>query len=657
MIPDEFISLAEMRETDFLAGALGPEDEGPVRSEEAREYCVGSGVAEVVGCPVPFRKMTPTEAHAYLLAHCGGNTWWSFTWDLLRSPPAFFGPVSKWLDDPKHDEVGETVRSMALGALRIREKALRAGWESVKQGLPPVLDEKVKGGLKAGWVATLKKIAVARGELIRRLYDEVRLYKGRRFAGVLPCVRTVFSDESLHKGLTLDRVEKCLEWIDGVGDIAKAGKQANGEHEWIRRVSVLLRAERPGVERLLAELVRGGSEEYEIAVWPSAEDGAKRKKDALAALAARNFAEEASGLFEDLLPSPDAETANAFAAYIRGESYDRLPLSEGSPCYRAMAPQGCCAYLLAHCDARTWWLFTLDLLRSQPDHYNPVCACLFGEEGKAIAAPVQKMAVGALRLRASEMSQTRKLSKSLYDYAAEHNLPAGKRFYFRQWMRWAASAAVARAILAACLRNETKGNSFSCGLEMAYEEFSRGPVLPREISRSDLEAAHQKAVFIARVDDEPGARKQVLAAAGEENRAWLEWAFEQLEKEKRKMEASLDELRCGMEVMLRGQDEEPLSGTVSKGLRLAGFGEPSVGLSVQVPVLRVSRFCSRQMESVPEEWGCSAGVKCSLCVGVESEALSWGRICQRGKDCSPITQQIAGQEVELFYLDDPSSRA
>lgn len=540
----------------------------PLEKKDVLEYVAGTGFAELPGSPVAFRQMAPAEAHEYLKAHGDAETWCLFTLDLLRSPTAYFNPMCEYFQSAEIDVVGELIRCLALDVLRMRERVLSAEWKTVKQqciaGKTWYKRESMQPLWNAGRYA-LNDVAHAQRDFVFAVCSEICEYTGQKYKEALSMVHGHFTSESESEvewsslvRATQDTIIKQLEREE-----KRLAEVVAERREWVQLNFDLLREELPAVRALLHEIEHEAPSEVRPLTQVSPDSVPKFEVNlgALSKLGGRNFVQEASGLVQGLQLGLEAKWTAAFSSYIQGLGEAELP-GRLTPNYREMAPDAIFSQLLQAHDAPPWWLFTLDLLRSPKAHFDAVCEYLRPVGLERFAAPVRSMAVGALRVRANELSKLRTEAGSGYDSAGTRNDPATRSSCFERWMSSAVGEAKARAAFLDLLVTEVKGyhggKKYPTALHSVYAFFH---CAENGVSITDLEEVLNQVGYGAEVlNDDLANEDRILEAAGSGNREWIKWNFDLLRKEREGLLLVLDELRLGEKEL---QEQEPFFEPVS----------------------------------------------------------------------------------------------
>jgi hypothetical protein len=560
--------LVELRCRDFVKEALQPEfsDCVPISEEDALEYASGTGVAGLPTCPIPFRQMAPSQVHELLVAHCTQlRTWWAFTWDLLRSPPTHFKPMCEWLQNPEHDAVGEPIRSMAVGMLKIRERAIRQQWRGMKERYQSGAHSAEE--MQFAWEEKSKKLANVIREFVDVIYSETVLMDGQKYKEVLASIYTNFTDKGSDDAIAMVEFGQRLIESSLAQEEGWLASETGDAREWMRRNFDILKGEQSGLVGLLWELKRGSPGDLDLAAGSHVEEPLPPNVGALQKLADRNFVQEASGLVQDLQLGLGEHQTYALAHYVRGAGVLTMP-GECVQNYRKMTPKATYNHLVRNCDGPTWWLFTLDLLRSPKEYFDVMCVYFQQSALELVAAPLRSMAVGALRVRANEMSKLREGVKREFDNAVIRRVPATKRSAFERWLRLLVDEAFARAGFLACVNlDEARMNvpqKYTGALPVVYAVFIKSLGPGKRVRLADVEEALLQGDYQeVMLDEELGKEESALAEAGEVDRECLKWTLDLLRPEREKLLAVLDLLRFGATELQTAPAEEPDSEPVS----------------------------------------------------------------------------------------------
>jgi hypothetical protein len=554
--------LTELRRRDFVKEALQPEfnDCVPISEEDALEYAAGTGVAGLPMCPIPFRQMAPPQVHELLVAHCTQlRTWWAFTWDLLRSPPTHFEAMCEWLQNPEHDAVGEPIRSMAVGMLKIRERAIRQQWRGMKEQYQSGAHSAEE--MQFAWEEKSKKLANVIREFVDVIYAETVLLDGRKHKEVLGPIYSVFTDKGSDGPIAVVEFGQRLIEDSLAQEEAWLAAEAGDAREWMRRNFDILRGEQSGLVGLLWELKRGSPGDLNLAAGAHTEEPLPPDAGALQKLADRNFVQEASGLVKDLQLGLVELQPCSVAHYLRGAGVGAMP-SDCVPKYREMTPKAIYGHLVRNCNGPTWWLFTLDLLRSPKEYFDVMCVYFQQPALESVAAPIRSMAVGALRVRANELSKLREGVKREFDNAVIRRVPATKKLAFERWIRLLVDEAHARAGWLGCVtldeaRTEVP-QKYTGALPVVYSHFIKSHGPGKRVRLANVEEVLLQGDYqVVMLDEELGKEESLLAGAGEGDREWLKWTFDLLRPEREKLGAVLDELRFGATELQTAPAEDP----------------------------------------------------------------------------------------------------
>ncbi|GAQ85183.1 hypothetical protein KFL_002230035 [Klebsormidium nitens] len=230
---------------DAIQRALG--EKGTELVKHLLGYASGTGEAALRGCPVHFRRMSLQQAGEILNAFCSERLRWLFTWDLLRSPPVHFAVMQTWLERPENEGLGETVRSMALAALRVRAYALGKHYRAAKARL---LDgREVEAGREMAHLALAA--AVATDEFANCIYRETTEFCGRKYADALLSARATFTDEPAPDTVPVDAI-----WIEKILTEAEArfAEVPEGHRGWIQTNYDILNGLKPELQAAIEEL-------------------------------------------------------------------------------------------------------------------------------------------------------------------------------------------------------------------------------------------------------------------------------------------------------------------------------------------------------------------------------------------------------------------
>jgi hypothetical protein len=540
-----------------------------LKKEEVLDYVAGTGFAELPGSPVAFRQMAPSEAHEYLKAHSDDESWWLFTLDLLRSPTAHFNPMCEYFQRAENDVVGEPIRCLALGVLGMREQALSARWETGKQQCIAGKAWYERKNMQPLWKAgrdALSALAHAQRDFVLAVCGEIRQYTGRKYKEALSVVHGHFASESevewsslvrATRNTILKQLEREEKWL---------AEEVTERREWVQLNYDLLREELPKVRALLHEIEHEAPSEVRPLTQVSPDYVPKFEVDlgAVSKLGGRNFVQEASGLLQDLHLRLEGKWTAAFSSYIQGLGEAELP-GALTPNFREMAPDAIFGQLLQLHDAPPWWLFTLDLLRSPKAHFDAVCEYLRPVGLERFAAPIRSMAVGALRVRANELSKVRIEVGSSFEGAGIRHVLATRRSCFERWICSAVGEAQARAAFLDLLVTEVKGynggKKYPTALHSVYAFFH---CAENGVSLLDLEEVLNQVGYEAEVlNDDLADEDRILEAAGVGNREWVKWNFDLLRKEREGLLLVLDELRLGEKELQERSEAEPFFEPVS----------------------------------------------------------------------------------------------
>ncbi|GAQ85185.1 hypothetical protein KFL_002230050 [Klebsormidium nitens] len=215
------------------------------------EYRTGTGVADLRGCPVRFRRMTSQQVGEVLDTFCSERAWWLFTWDLLRSPPEHFAVMRAWLEKPENDVIGETIRGMALAALRVRAHALATEYGAAKARLLAGAGASATREERQELARLALAAATATQEFASCIYCETTEFCGRKYADVLRFVYGKFTDEPTMKMVVMNAY-----WLDDVlpGKEARLAKVSAGHREWLQTHYNILGGLKSGLQTAIEEL-------------------------------------------------------------------------------------------------------------------------------------------------------------------------------------------------------------------------------------------------------------------------------------------------------------------------------------------------------------------------------------------------------------------
>ncbi len=302
------------------------------------------------------------------------------------------------------------------------------------------------------------------------------------------------------------------------------------------------------------------------------------------ALRQRNFVKEAvddvtscilpfggKEAIQQALGAKGTELTKHLLGYASGTGVTALP---GCPVrFRRMTSQQAGEILNAFCSERAWWLFTWDLLRSPPEHFEAMQDLLKSpEEDGLVGETITNMALAALRVRAYLLEKQYGAAKARLLAGNEASSGWEAR---RELARLALAAAVANEKFARCIQRETVeygGWEYLGQLEYVHEAFTQEPT---------TDMAPTNATWI---DEVLAGREGRVASVPEDDAEWLRTNYDILNGLKVGLQIAIEELRFAN---LVNEIDEGAEEAGTERWRKGWEGEPRwvVRSALNVPVI------------------------------------------------------------------------